>query len=72
MQANEIGPKQPYRTKEKKTEKQKDEEAKRQRDNGKDNGNDDVWTVLSKRVPPVGTPVTVVLAPFSQPKIQSK
>jgi hypothetical protein len=39
---------------------------------GKDNGNDDVWTVLSKRVPPVGTPVTVVLAPFSQPKIQSK
>jgi len=39
---------------------------------GKDNGNDDVWTVFPKRVPPVGTPVTVVFTPYSQPKIKSE
>lgn len=39
---------------------------------GKDNGNDDVWTALTKRIPPVGTAVTVVITPFSQPKPKSK
>jgi hypothetical protein len=39
---------------------------------GKDNGNDEAWTVMSKRVPPLGSPVTVVITPYSQPKIKSK
>ncbi len=36
---------------------------------GEDKENDDVWTPFPKRVPPVGTKVTIVIAPFkkSQP-----
>lgn len=34
---------------------------------GKDNFNDEVWFPFAKRVPPVGTPVTVILSPQSNP-----
>jgi hypothetical protein len=34
---------------------------------GKDHENDDVWTPMTKRVPPVGSDVTLVVAPWSAP-----
>lgn len=39
---------------------------------GKDRDNDDVWSVMTKRVPPLGSPVTVRISPYPQPnaKIQ--
>ena len=34
---------------------------------GKDNDSDEVWLPFPKRVPPVGTKVTVVIAPYKKP-----
>ncbi|WP_193214495.1 YdjY domain-containing protein [Luteolibacter marinus] len=34
---------------------------------GKDNNSDEVWLPYPKRVPPVGTKVTVIIAPFPTP-----
>ena len=34
---------------------------------GKDNFNDDVWTVMTERVPKDGTKVTLVIAPYTEP-----
>ena len=39
---------------------------------GKDDDNDEVWTPYPKRVPAVGTEVTVIITPFSKTKPQEK
>ena len=35
---------------------------------GEDNQDDEVWSPHATRVPEIGTPVTVILSPFEQPK----
>ena len=39
---------------------------------GKDDDNDDVWTPYPKRVPAVGTEVTLIITPFSNIKLPPK
>ncbi|MFD2257820.1 YdjY domain-containing protein [Luteolibacter algae] len=34
---------------------------------GEDNGNDDVWTVFTRRVPPLETNVTLIVSPYKEP-----